>query len=60
MIEPMPIRILADDANQRGDLFNRLVKDLFHSLGYDPIRVNVHKTVTSHLFRPSFRVANPT
>lgn len=44
MIEPMSIRILADDANRRGDLFNRLVKDLFHSLGYDPIRVNVHKT----------------
>ena len=38
-----PIRILEKNANRRGDLFNRLVKDVFHVLGYDPIRVNVHK-----------------
>lgn len=43
MPEPPPIRILAP-AKQTGDLFGRLVSDLFLALGYDQPRLNVHKT----------------
>jgi hypothetical protein len=39
-----PIRLLADGNNQHGDLFNTLVKDLFFALGYDELRLNVHKS----------------
>jgi hypothetical protein len=38
------VRILTDDSNARGDLFGRLVSDLFLALGYADIRLNVHKT----------------
>lgn len=38
------IRILEKEANKRGDLFNRLMKDLFLVLGYDNPRFNIHKT----------------
>jgi hypothetical protein len=38
------LRLLASSSNQRGDLFTRLVKDLFFALGYDELRLNVHKT----------------
>ena len=37
------ILLLATDNNQRGDLFTRLGKDLFFALGYDELRLNVHK-----------------
>lgn len=37
-----PIRILAP-AKQKGDLFTRLVSDLFLALGYDAPRLNIHK-----------------
>ena len=40
---PPPIRILAPPT-QTGDLFGRLVADLFLALGYDQPRLNVHKT----------------
>ena len=33
----IPIRILVPDRNRRGDLFGRLMSDLFVSLGYDQI-----------------------
>ena len=39
-----PIRLLANGNNQHGDLFNRLVNDLFFALGYDQLRLNVHKS----------------
>lgn len=39
-----PIRLLANGNNQHGDLFNTLVKDLFFALGYDQLRLNVHKS----------------
>lgn len=38
------IRILESENNKVGDLFSRLMGDLFTSLGYDGIRYNIHKT----------------
>lgn len=38
------IRILASENNRRGDLFGRLVADLFVALGYEQPRLNVHKS----------------
>ncbi len=37
------IRILESEANKKGDLFGRLMEDLFLALGYDRIRLNIHK-----------------
>jgi len=39
-----PIRILEKENNKHGDLFGRLMSDLFLALGYDDIRLNIHKT----------------
>src|SRR6185437_1648300 len=38
------IRMLEADANKRGDLFARLMEDLFASLGYQRFRFNIHKS----------------
>src|SRR4051794_15525357 len=38
------IRLLASTNNERGDLFTRLTKDLFFALGYDNLRLDVHKS----------------
>lgn len=38
------IRILEADKNQRGDLFGRLMADLFLALGYEQPRMNIHKS----------------
>jgi hypothetical protein len=38
------IEILENDQNKKGDLFGRLMSDLFHTLGYDEPRLNVHKS----------------
>jgi len=39
------IRILETEPNKRGDLFNRLMGDLFLALGYDQrVRLNIHKS----------------
>ncbi|MGA9769093.1 MAG: NACHT domain-containing protein [Blastocatellia bacterium] len=38
------IRLLAATNNERGDLFTRLTKDLFFALGYDDLRLDVHKS----------------
>jgi hypothetical protein len=38
------IRLLASSNNERGDLFTRLTKDLFFALGYDNLRLDVHKS----------------
>jgi NACHT domain/Restriction endonuclease len=38
------IEILEKDSNKKGDLFGRLMSDLFHSLGYDEPRLNIHKS----------------
>jgi hypothetical protein len=35
------IRILAEGNNVRGDLFARMMSDLFLTLGYDNVRLNV-------------------
>jgi len=36
--------MLEADANKRGDLFARLMEDLFASLGYQRFRFNIHKS----------------
>src|SRR5438874_12334035 len=41
MIPPSTIRLLASTNNQKGDLFTRLAKDLFFSLGYDQLELDV-------------------
>src|SRR5436190_19332951 len=38
------IRLIASTNNERGDLFTRLTKDLFFALGYDDLRLDVHKS----------------
>lgn len=38
------IRLLAQANNERGDLFTRLTRDLFFALGYDDLRLDVHKS----------------
>lgn len=44
-MEPsIPIRILENENNRRGDLFGRLMADLFVALGYEHPRLNVHKS----------------
>jgi len=43
MSSPTTIRILETDKNRKGDLFNRLMVDLFVALGYEQPRLNVHK-----------------
>jgi hypothetical protein len=44
MNNPPVIRLLASASNERGDLFTRLTKDLFFALGYDNLRLDVHKS----------------
>src|SRR6185369_2593061 len=43
MNHPTTIRILETDNNRKGDLFNRLMEDLFVALGYEQPRLNIHK-----------------
>jgi NACHT domain-containing protein/restriction endonuclease len=38
------IRILETENNRRGDLFGRLMADLFIALGYEHPRLNIHKS----------------
>jgi hypothetical protein len=38
------IEILEKDNNKKGDLFCRLMSDLFHALGYDEPRFNIQKS----------------
>ncbi len=35
------MRLLSKGANEKGDLFTRLTRDIFFSLGYDNLRINV-------------------
>ena len=44
MQDLISIRILEKDSNRRGDLFGRLMADLFVALGYEQPRLNVHKS----------------
>jgi hypothetical protein len=52
------LRLLASGNNERGDLFTRLVRDLFFALGYTDLRLDVHKSgreldlIGSHRFEP--------
>lgn len=38
------IKILETDPNKQGDLFGRLMGDLFLALGYERVRLNIHKS----------------
>lgn len=40
----IPVRILADNSNEQGDLLTRLASDVFFTLGYDNCLFDVHKT----------------
>jgi len=44
MKDATSIRILEHDNNRRGDLFARLMADLFVALGYEQPRLNIHKS----------------
>ena len=44
MSNAIAIRILERDNNRRGDLFGRLMNDLFLSLGYDDVRLNIARS----------------
>lgn len=44
MSDSISIRILEKDTNRRGDLFRRLMADLFVALGYEQPRLNIHKS----------------
>lgn len=44
MQDYISIRILEKDTNRRGDLFGRLMADLFVALGYEQPRLNIHKS----------------
>ncbi len=44
MNEEVEIRILASEANAKGDLFNRLITALFQTLGYEITGINVSRT----------------
>jgi hypothetical protein len=53
MIERIEIRIIATEANQRGDLFGRLMSDLFLALGYDNVRLNIARSGRRSISKPS-------
>jgi Restriction endonuclease len=44
MAETASIRMLAREPNEKGDLFARLMRDLFFSIGYDNPRMNVARS----------------
>ncbi len=44
MSERPVVRILESAANKRGDLFGRLMADVFLALGYENVRLNIHKS----------------
>jgi hypothetical protein len=44
MATGIPIRILASEKNRRGDLFGRLIADLFLTLGYENVRLNIARS----------------
>lgn len=44
MQDPTSIRILEEEPNRRGDLFGKLMADLFVALGYEQPRLNIHKS----------------
>lgn len=37
------IRILASESNKKGDLFGKLISDVFLALGYEDLRFNIHR-----------------
>jgi restriction endonuclease len=63
MSDSAQIRILEKDNNRRGDLFGRLMADLFVALGYEQPRLNIHKSgreldlVAEHRFEQRTAIA---
>lgn len=63
MDSKIELRVLAPDANKKGDLFGRLMADLFIALGYETPRLNIHKSgreidlTAVHRFEPKQAVA---
>ena len=53
MLDLLTIRILETEPNKVGDLFARLMKDLFMALGYDQPRVNIQRTGREMRWTPS-------
>jgi hypothetical protein len=49
------IEILEKDANKKGDLFGRLMRDFFFTLGYDEPRLNISKSGREIDFHSSHR-----
>ncbi|MBF8276635.1 MAG: hypothetical protein HW390_1708 [Candidatus Brocadiaceae bacterium] len=62
MQETIAIRILKKENNRRGDLFGRLMADLFVALGYEYPRLKVHKSgreldiVANHRLEPRWAI----
>lgn len=54
------IEILEPDKNKKGDLFGRLISDLFHTLGYDEPRLNIHKSGREIDLTCAHRIENKT
>jgi hypothetical protein len=50
------LRILTTDPNEKGDLFGRLVRDVFLTLGYETPRLNISKTGREIDLKASHRV----
>lgn len=52
------IKILEKDVNKKGDLFGRLMKDFFHSLGYNEPQLNINRTGREIDIKSSHRIEN--
>jgi hypothetical protein len=52
------IRLLEPDHQRRGDLFGRLMSDLFHALGYHEVVLNIPKAGRELDLRASHRTGN--
>lgn len=56
----MQIRVLEPENNARGDLFGKLMIDLFHCLGYTDFRLNIHKSGRELDLQGRHRIENRT
>ena len=63
MLKLRCIEVMEKDSNMKGDLFGRLMSDLFHVLGYDEPRLNINKSgreldlSTFHRVEPKIAIA---
>ncbi|MEV6530558.1 NACHT domain-containing protein [Streptomyces sp. NPDC051639] len=56
----MVVAVLEADNNKKGDLFGRAMQDLFHALGYEDFKTNVHKAGRELDIKGKHRVENRT